>query len=168
MQTYTLRWKNFVLELGRRTAVMGIVNVTPDSFSDGGHFFAVDAAVAQAEKMARAGADIIDIGGESTRPFAQDVPVQEEMRRVLPVIEQLASRIDIPISIDTTKASVAKAALSAGAALINDISALSLDPAMADVASRHQVPVILMHMKGTPRTMQVDPVYEDLMADICR
>jgi dihydropteroate synthase len=165
MQNFTLRWKNFVLELGRRTAVMGIVNVTPDSFSDGGRFLAVEAALAQAEHMVRAGADIIDIGGESTRPFAQDVSAEEEMRRVLPVIEQLASRIDVPISIDTTKACVAEAALAAGASMINDISALS-DSQMSDKAVRHRVPVILMHMKGTPRTMQVEPVYEDLMAEI--
>jgi dihydropteroate synthase len=145
---------------------MGIVNVTPDSFSDGGRFLAADAAVAQAEKMAAEGADIIDIGGESTRPFAADVPAQEEIERVLPVIEKVAQRVDIPISIDTTKAVVAAAALAAGASIINDIAALRMDDQMAAVAARHQVPLILMHMQGTPRTMQIDPVYADLIADV--
>ncbi|RJQ76219.1 MAG: dihydropteroate synthase [Desulfobacteraceae bacterium] len=166
MHTFTLRWKNFVLELGRRTAIMGIVNVTPDSFSDGGQFHSSEAALAQAERLVKAGADIIDIGGESSRPFAEDVTEEEEKRRVVPVIEQLASRIAVPISIDTTKAAVAEAALAAGASMINDISALSIDPHLAAVAARHHVPIILMHMKGTPRTMQIDPVYEDLMAEI--
>ena len=115
MKSYTLRWKGFQLELGRRTAIMGIVNVTPDSFSDGGQFHATDAAVTQAERLIKAGADIIDIGGESTRPFAQEVPEQEEIDRVVPVIERLASHIRIPISIDTTKAAVADAAITAGA-----------------------------------------------------
>jgi dihydropteroate synthase len=167
MQTFTLRWRNFALELGRRTAIMGIVNITPDSFSDGGRFFSHEAALAQAERLVKAGADIIDIGGESTRPFAEDVAQEDEMRRVLPVIEGLASRIAVPISIDTTKAAVAEAALASGASMINDISAMSMDPRMAEVAARHKVPVILMHMKGIPRTMQVEPVYQDLMGEIC-
>ncbi len=163
---FTLQCRGRRLALGDRTAVMGIVNVTPDSFSDGGRFLAADAAVAQAEKMAAEGADIIDIGGESTRPFAADVPAQEEIERVLPVVEKVAQRVDIPISIDTTKAVVAAAALAAGASIINDIAALRMDDQMAAVAARHQVPLILMHMQGTPRTMQIDPVYADLIADV--
>ncbi len=166
MNTFTLRCRNFELQLGRRTAIMGIVNVTPDSFSDGGQFYAAKAAVAQAERLIKAGADIIDIGGESSRPFADEVSVQEEMDRVLPVIEQLVDHIQVPISIDTTKAAVADAAITAGAAIINDISALTMDDQMAHVAARHDVPVILMHMKGAPRTMQVDPHYDNVMAEI--
>jgi dihydropteroate synthase len=165
---FTLQWRGRRLALGHRTAVMGIVNVTPDSFSDGGRFLAADAAVAQAEKMAAEGADIIDIGGESTRPYADDVPAQAEMDRVLPVIETVAQRVDIPVSIDTTKATVAEAAVAAGASIINDIAALRLDEQMAAVAARHQVPLILMHMQGTPRTMQRNPVYADLIADVRR
>jgi len=166
MDTYTLRWKNFELQLGQRTAIMGIVNVTPDSFSDGGQFYAAKSAVSQAERLVKAGAAIIDIGGESTRPFAEEVPAQKEMDRVVPVIEQLAARIPVPISIDTTKAAVAEAALAAGASIINDVSSLTMDDQMANVAARHDVPVILMHMKGTPRTMQKDPHYDDVMAEI--
>lgn len=166
MSTFTLRCRNFELQLGRRTAIMGIVNVTPDSFSDGGQFYAAKAAVAQAERLVKAGADIIDIGGESSRPFADEVTVQEELDRVLPVIEQLADHIQVPISIDTTKAVVADAAVAAGAAIINDISAFTMDNQMAHVAARQDVPVILMHMKGSPRTMQVDPHYDDVMAEV--
>jgi dihydropteroate synthase len=166
MQPHTLCWQNHVLKLGPQTAIMGIVNVTPDSFSDGGRFEAVDAAVAHAEHLIRCGADIIDIGGESTRPFAPAVSPREEMDRVLPVIERLAGRVAVPISIDTTKAEVAEAALDAGAALVNDISALEMDPLMAAVAVRHDVPVILMHMQGTPRTMQLEPTYDDVVAEV--
>ena len=166
MHTHTLRWQNHELALGRQTAIMGIVNVTPDSFSDGGHFQAVDAAVAHAEHLIRSGADIIDIGGESTRPFAAAVSPREETARVLPVIERLAGKISVPISIDTTKAEVAEAALGAGAAIINDISALRMDPQMAATAARHGVPVVLMHMQGTPRTMQVEPTYNDVVAEV--
>ncbi|MFZ1985175.1 MAG: dihydropteroate synthase [Desulfatitalea sp.] len=166
MHTYTLRWKNFELRLGQRTAIMGIVNVTPDSFSDGGRFYGADAAVAQAERLARDGADLIDIGGESTRPFAREVSAEEEIARVVPIIQRLAERISVPISIDTTKADVAEAALAAGASMINDISALGMDARLAAVAARHQVPVVLMHMKGSPRTMQVDPVYDDLIGEV--
>lgn len=166
MKSYELHWNGFQLELGRRTAIMGIVNVTPDSFSDGGQFYSSDTAVAQAERLIRDGADIIDIGGESTRPYAEEVSEQAEMDRVLPVIQRLAPHIEVPISIDTTKAAVAEAALTAGASIINDISALQMDPQIAEVAVQHDVPVILMHMKGSPRTMQVDPVYEDLIAEV--
>jgi len=145
---------------------MGIINVTPDSFSDGGKFFAQGAAVAQGEKLFKDGADIIDIGGESSRPFSEVVSAEEEAQRVVPVIEKLAKSVSIPISIDTTKASVAKQAIEAGASIINDISSLRFDPDMADIAAKYKVPVILMHMKGTPKTMQVSPVYEDLIGEI--
>ncbi|UCF94537.1 MAG: dihydropteroate synthase [Desulfobacterales bacterium] len=165
-KTYTLNWKNHTLELGCRTIIMGILNVTPDSFSDGGRFFARDAAVAQGVKMAAEGADIIDIGGESTRPFANAVSAEEEMRRVIPVIERLFARVATPISIDTTKAPVARRALEAGASIINDITALRCDPDMAAVAAEFGTPVVLMHMRGSPQTMQVAPVYADLIGEI--
>ncbi len=166
LRTYHLKWRTHSLELGIKTRIMGILNITPDSFSDGGKFFAHETALAHAEKMAAAGADIIDIGGESTRPFSQAVSVDEECRRVLPVIEQLVGRISIPISIDTTKAAVARAAISAGASIINDISALRFDPEIGRVAAEKDVLVILMHMKGMPANMQVDPVYDDLMTEV--
>ncbi len=166
MRPYTLKWHGHRLDLGVRTCVMGILNTTPDSFSDGGHFFSLDDALAQSENLVAAGADILDIGGESTRPFSEGVSAEEELRRVIPVIETLASRIPVPISIDTTKAAVAARALDAGAAIINDVSALRQDPDMATVAAQGGVPLILMHMLGTPRTMQVDPVYADLFGDI--
>lgn len=165
-QRFSLQWQDRRLELGRRTAVMGIVNITPDSFSDGGVFFDTNKAVAQAEKMAVDGADIIDIGGESTRPYAADVSFQEELDRVLPVIEKVAQLVDVPISIDTNKAGVAEAALAAGASIINDITALRMDEDMAGVAARSGVPLILMHMQGTPRTMQINPVYTDLLGEV--
>jgi dihydropteroate synthase len=166
MRSYTLSWQGRRLALGPTTTIMGIVNVTPDSFSDGGHFHAVDAAVAHGEHLTKAGADIIDIGGESTRPFSESVSVEEEIARVVPVIKALSEKIPVPISIDTTKAQVAEAAIDAGAAIINDISAMQMDPRMAATAARLEVPVILMHMKGTPRTMQTDPVYEDVVAEV--
>ncbi|MCP4371213.1 MAG: dihydropteroate synthase, partial [Deltaproteobacteria bacterium] len=154
------------LELGKRTLIMGVLNVTPDSFSDGGIFFNFDNAVAHGEKLANDGADIIDIGGESTRPFSDPVTVEEEIERVVPVIEKLAERISIPISIDTTKAKVARRALEAGASIVNDIGALRLDPGMASVVSEFGVPLILMHMLGTPKTMQDFPKYDDLIKEI--
>ena len=166
MKRYTLSWLKHTLILGPRTTVMGIVNVTPDSFSDGGRFDTTEAAITQGKLLADAGAGIIDIGGESTRPFAPAVSAEEEMARVLPVIERLASRLDVPISIDTTKAEVARRAAEAGAAMINDISALTMDPEIAQVAASHQLPLILMHMKGTPRTMQLDPTYDDVVAEV--
>ncbi|MGD2270082.1 MAG: dihydropteroate synthase [Desulfobacterales bacterium] len=166
MKTYTLSCNSHRLILGERTAVMGVVNVTPDSFSDGGEFFSFETAVAQGEKLAREGADVIDVGGESTRPFSEPVSVDEEMRRVVAVIETLAKRITVPISIDTTKAAVAKRAIEAGASIINDVGALRLDPGLADVAADYGVPIILMHMLGTPKTMQISPVYDDLISEI--
>jgi len=159
-------WGNHRLEFNNGTLVMGVLNVTPDSFSDGGHFFSHENAIAQGEKMAAEGADILDIGGESTRPYSDPVDANEEIRRVVPVIETLAKRVKIPISIDTSKAAVAQSAIAAGAAIINDVCALKHDPHMADVAAEAGVPIILMHMKETPRTMQVDPVYNDLIAEI--
>jgi len=154
------------LQLGPRTRIMGILNVTPDSFSDGGRYLDPDTALSQGEALVKAGADIIDVGGESTRPFAQEVPALEEMRRVVPVIEALAERVSVPISVDTAKAEVARRALKAGAAIINDISALRADPQMGAVAAGHGVPIVLMHMRGTPRSMQVNPVYKDLLSEI--
>ncbi|MCK9376219.1 MAG: dihydropteroate synthase [Syntrophobacterales bacterium] len=149
-----------------RPLIMGVLNITPDSFTDGGLFFDYAAALAQARSLVAAGADLLDIGGESTRPFADPVPLSEELRRVVPVIEALAPEITIPISIDTYKAEVARAALDAGAAVINDISALRFDPGMAALAAAYQAPVILMHMQGTPRDMQRQPHYDDLMGEI--
>ena len=166
MKTYNLVWGKNRLVLGKRTCIMGILNVTPDSFSDGGEFFTLDNAVAQGQKLFEDGADILDIGGESTRPFSDAVSAEEEIRRVVPVIENLAARISIPISIDTTKAGVARRAIEAGASIMNDVSALRLDHGIADVAAEYDVPIILMHMLGTPKTMQVEPVYDDLIKEI--
>ncbi len=166
MTPQPLKWGRYRLDLGRRTLIMGVLNITPDSFSDGGEFFDPSAAVAQAEKMVAEGADIIDIGGESTRPFSDPVSEKEELRRVIPVIEAIAPKMSIPISIDTQKAAVAKTALNAGASIINDISALNNDPAMGPLAAKTGVPLILMHMKGAPKTMQKAPRYEDLMGEI--
>lgn len=146
-------------------ALMGILNVTPDSFSDGGQFGSAEAAVDAALRMREEGADLIDVGGESTRPGAEEVPVDEELRRVVPVVEALASR-GVPVSVDTRKAAVAKAALEAGAAVVNDVTALG-DPEMAAVCAAHGVPVVLMHMQGTPQTMQRNPEYHDVVSEVC-
>ncbi|MDX9757703.1 MAG: dihydropteroate synthase [Bacteroidota bacterium] len=151
---------------GERCRIMGILNVTPDSFSDGGEHLRVADAVAHARSMIADGADIIDIGGESTRPGAAELPPDEELRRVLPVIEALRRESDIPISIDTRHADVARAALDAGADLINDVSALRHDPRMAEVAAACGAPVVLMHMAGTPATMQDAPSYKNVTQDI--
>jgi dihydropteroate synthase len=166
MSFFTVTCGSQSLMMGHRTLIMGIVNVTPDSFSDGGLYFSPARAIEQALRMADEGADILDIGGESTRPFSEPVSASEELDRVLPVIEGLAKRLTIPISIDTTKSSVARQAIAAGASMINDVSALRTDPKMADTAARCQVPIILMHMKGTPKTMQVAPNYDDLVSEI--
>ena len=163
---FLLTWGNHRLELGQKTRIMGILNITPNSFSDGGKFFGLDNALAQAEQMIAEGADIIDIGGESTRPFSAPVSIEEETRRVIPVIEHLAKKITIPISIDTTKSVVARRAIDAGASIINDISSLNFDSDMAGVAAKNDVLLILMHMKGTPADMQVAPVYDDLMDEV--
>ncbi len=148
-----------------RTKIMGILNVTPDSFSDGGMFRSVDAAVAYAQAMVLDGADIIDVGGESTRPGAKPVCTKEELRRVIPVVEELVKRISVPISIDTTKPEVAKECLRLGATMLNDVSGLG-DPHMRKVAAEYNVPVVIMHMQGTPLTMQSDPQYKDVVSDI--
>lgn len=166
MTHYSIPCGESILELGEKTAVMGVLNVTPDSFSDGGRFFDKQAALAQAEKMIEQGADILDIGGESSRPFSDPVDAEEEIRRVLPVIEHLAGKISVPISIDTTKAGVARRALGAGASIINDISALRFDPEMGRTAAQNDAVLVLMHMKGSPKTMQVNPYYDDLMGEI--
>lgn len=146
--------------------LMGILNVTPDSFSDGGQFYDRSRAVERALEMEEAGAHIIDIGGESTRPGADEVPLEEELSRTLPVIEGIRDHSEVPISIDTYKSGVAEKALRAGAHWINDISALRFDPQMAKVAGKLEVPVVLMHMQGSPQTMQQNPTYEDVMVDI--
>ena len=145
---------------------MGIVNVTPDSFSDGGQFFDTAAAVARALQLVAEGADLLDIGGESTRPYAAPVSAAEELRRVLPVIKKLAAEVQIPLSIDTSKAAVARAAIEAGVEIINDITGLSGDPAMVDLAIDSGVGVCAMHMQGTPQTMQDNPAYDDIVGDI--
>jgi dihydropteroate synthase len=166
MQNYTLKFDRFHLELGPETCIMGILNTTPDSFYDGGKFNTLDTAVDQGLSLAGAGAHILDIGGESSRPFSESVSEQEELDRVIPVIEALVKEIDIPISIDTVKSNVARAALTAGATMINDISSFEKDPAMADLAAQKDIPCVLMHMKGTPKSMQVNPNYDDLMDEI--
>ncbi len=163
---FVLRCRGRSLQVGRRTLLMGIVNVTPDSFSDGGQFFEAKAAIEQGLRLAAEGADILDIGGESTRPGAQAVDAQTECSRVLPVIEALAREVKVPISIDTSKALVAQRALDAGASLINDVTALRGDPTMAAAAATAGVPLVLMHMQGTPRTMQKSPDYDDLMSEV--
>jgi dihydropteroate synthase len=147
---------------------MGIVNVTPDSFSDGGKYSDPDAAVAKGLELVRQGADILDIGGESTRPGALPVPVEEELHRVMPVIQALARQTAVPLSVDTSKAEVARASLAAGAHVINDVTALNGDPEMAKVIRESKAGVILMHMQGTPATMQHDPHYEDPVREIAR
>jgi dihydropteroate synthase len=162
----TLKWSRYCLELDSRTLVMGVLNITPDSFYDGGRYQKFNDAVAQALRMVEEGADIIDVGGESTRPFSKPLPVDEELKRVIPVIETLSGEIDPPISIDTYKSEVAIRALEAGAAMVNDISAMRFDPAIGGVVAAAGVPIVLMHMKGTPRDMQSNPTYEDLLGEI--
>jgi dihydropteroate synthase len=154
------------LRLGPVPAIMGILNVTPDSFSDGGHFATADAAIDHGRRLADAGAAILDVGGESTRPGAAPVTEDEERRRVLPPIEALAGRHGLFVSVDTSKASVAADACAAGARMINDVTALAGDARMAETAARSGVPVVLMHMRGTPRTMQEDPRYDDVVGEV--
>jgi len=155
------------LPIGERTLVMGVLNVTPDSFSDGGEFLSLDSAIAHAEQMIAEGADIIDVGGESTRPGgAALVSAEEEIERVVPVITQLAARFAVPISIDTTKGDVARAALDAGAAIVNDISALRFDFHIADEAARSGAGLVLMHSRGTPATMHKLPAVADIIAEV--
>src|SRR5260370_14898924 len=154
---FKLRLYSGKLVLGERTLVMGVLNVTPDSFSDGGKFYAEEQAMQHAVQMEGAGADLIDVGAESTRPGSEEISIEAELRRVLPVLGGLRRLLKIPISIDTQKAEVAEAALDAGAQIINDISGLKNDPQIAEVAARRRVPLILMHMRGEPRTMQAGP-----------
>ena len=154
------------LELPRRPLVMGIVNVTPDSFSDGGRFLARQAAIDHALRLVAEGADLVDIGGESTRPYSQGVPADEQSRRVVPVIAALAGRIGVPISIDTSSAAVAREALAAGAEIVNDVTALTADPQLIDVVRDARCGVCLMHMQGTPATMQDNPQYADVVGEV--
>jgi dihydropteroate synthase len=163
---FTLRAGGRELVLGERTAIMGIVNVTPDSFSDGGAFLDPEAAIAHGLRLAAEGADILDVGGESTRPGAAPVPADEERRRVVPVVRGLAARCALPISVDTTKAAVARAALDAGASIVNDVSALRFDPSLGPVVAAAGAALVLMHMQGDPRTMQVEPRYDDLLGEV--
>jgi dihydropteroate synthase len=156
------------LSFGRMPLVMGIVNVTPDSFSDGGVHFDHAKAVHAALQMEEDGAAVIDVGGESSRPGSEPVDEQTELERVLPVIAQIRARSDVPLSIDTTKAGVAEAAINAGADVINDISALRFDPAMRPLAARTGVPVVLMHMRGDPKTMQEDIHFDDVVSEVAR
>jgi dihydropteroate synthase len=152
--------------LGKKTLIMGILNVTPDSFSDGGRHFSVDAAINHAIKLEENGADIIDIGGESTRPGSQSISSKEEIKRVKPIIENLADRLSIPMSIDTYKSEVAEKAIDFGVGMVNDITALQGDHGLVGIITKHDVPVCLMHMKGSPLTMQKNPKYEDVVGEI--
>jgi len=148
-----------------KTLIMGVLNVTPDSFSDGGKFNSIEKAVEHAKKMVEEGADIIDIGGESTRPGSEPVSVEEELNRVLPVIKQLSTEIDVPISIDTMKPEVAEECIKAGAKILNDVTGLQ-NPRMLEIAAKYNIPTIIMHMKGMPKTMQADVEYQDAIAEI--
>ena len=163
---FRLKLPTRTLDLGDRTLVMGVLNVTPDSFSDGGLYVNTDRAIAYALAMEQAGADLIDIGGESTRPGSEGISTEEELRRVLPVLTGLRFKLHIPISIDTQKADVAEAAVGAGAEIVNDISGLRSDPRIAEVARKHKLPLVLMHMRGIPRTMQKQPFARDVLRDV--
>jgi dihydropteroate synthase len=163
---FTLRSRMGELQLGERTLVMGVLNITPDSFSDGGHYFEPQRAIEHGLRMAEEGADIIDIGGESSRPGSDPLSPDEELKRIIPAIERLASSLAIPLSVDTNKALVAERAIEAGAQMINDISGLRFDPQLPEVAARYDTPLIIMHIKGSPKTMQQDPSYDDLMGEI--
>jgi len=161
-------WKigDRIVDLSTRGMIMGVLNVTPDSFSDGGEFFDMERAVARGIEIAAEGADMIDVGGESTRPGAEPVPAKEELKRVIPVIEKLRGKIDIPISIDTSKAEVAAAALDAGASIVNDVTAGRADTQMLPLAATRMATLVLMHMQGEPRTMQKNPQYGDVVREV--
>jgi dihydropteroate synthase len=163
---FALKARNRVLELGDRTLIMGILNATPDSFSDKGCYFERSAAVERAWEMVKEGADILDIGGESTRPGSAGVSVQEETERVLPILEALGNRYPIPISVDTSKAEVAEAALQQGASIINDITSFQKDPRIGLAAAKHKAAVVLMHMRGEPHNMQSIPPSPDILSEI--
>jgi dihydropteroate synthase len=166
--SHSLPWRlcDRTLSPGRPTLVLGIVNVTPDSFSDGGRYLDPASAVEHGLRLVEEGADLLDVGGESSRPGATPVPEQEELGRVIPVVRELAARTEVPISVDTYKASVARAALEAGARVVNDITGLSGDPEMARVVRDFGAGAIVMHMQGTPQTMQIDPRYDDVTAEV--
>jgi dihydropteroate synthase len=163
---YAIRCRKRTLTLGKRTLLMGVLNVTPDSFSDGGLFFDKEKAISHGLKMVEEGADMIDIGGESTRPGSKPLELEEELRRVIPVIKSIAAEADVPISIDSYKSIVAQKAIEAGAEIINDISGLNFDPSLAKVASKEDVPLVLMHIRGTPETMQKNVHYDSLFSEI--
>jgi dihydropteroate synthase len=163
---FELRCRGGDLQVGERTLVMGVLNCTPDSFSDGGRFLQPAEAIEHGLLMAEQGADIIDVGGESSRPGADAISPDEELRRVIPIIAGLATRLEIPISVDTSKAQVAEQAIEVGAQIINDISGLGFDPQMPSVAARFDTPLIIMHIKGNPRTMQQAPHYTDVIGEI--
>ena len=165
---FRLKLRSRTLTLGERTLVMGVLNVTPDSFSDGGKYHSANVAIEHALAMELEGADLLDIGGESTRPGSSGITAQEELARILPVFEGLRGRIKIPISIDTRKAQVAEAALEAGAEIINDISGLNQDPRIAHVAAKHRAPLILMHLRGEPGSMQKRPFARDVLKDVAK
>lgn len=161
-----LAFKSGEYDLSSRTHLMGILNVTPDSFSDGGKYFDVESAVARGRQMAEEGADIVDIGGESTRPGSEPVSEEEEIRRVVPVIKRMSRELTIPLSIDTYKSRVAKAGLLAGASIVNDISGVTFDPSMIDVVCEHHATLVIMHIQGTPKTMQAHPHYCDVVREV--
>jgi dihydropteroate synthase len=165
---FHLHLRNRTLTLGKRTLLMGVLNITPDSFSDGGRFFAPDRAVAHALALEKAGADLLDIGAESTRPGSSGIAVVEELRRLLPVLQALRGKLKIPISVDTRKSSVAEIALGADAEIINDVSGLKHDPRIAEIAARRRVPLILMHMRGEPGTMQKAPFARNVLRDVAQ
>jgi dihydropteroate synthase len=162
---YVLLKNDRKMMLGKRTRIMGIVNVTPDSFSDGGQFFGTKEAVSQGILLAKQGADILDIGGESTRPFSNPVSIDEELSRVIPVIKGICKKVKVPVSIDSYHPEVAEKAIRAGASIVNDINGLR-EKGMAELCARKKVPVVIMHMKGTPKTMQKEPVYKDCVGEV--
>lgn len=166
VESLSVQAGDYLLQFNRRTLVMGILNVTPDSFSDGGKYINRDDAISHGIKLAAEGSDIIDIGGESTRPGAEPLSLEDELNRVIPVIKKLAKEVQIPISIDTYKSEVAREALDAGASIINDISGLKSDDKMAGIAAEYDVPVVVMHIKGTPRDMQINPHYENMISEV--
>ena len=162
----TLKIGDKTFELGKQTLVMGVLNITPDSFSDGGKHFSLEEAVEHALLMEKQGADIIDVGGESTRPGAKSISKNEEMKRVSPVIEKLVDKCNVPISIDTYKSDVAMKALDLGASMVNDITALQGDKKIVNIVAKYDAPICLMHMKGNPTSMQINPVYDDIIREI--
>src|SRR5579864_2367629 len=163
---FRLQLRSRALVLGERTLIMGVLNVTPDSFSDGGAYLDSEAAIARALQLEQDGADILDIGGESTRPGATPITSEQELRRILPVIQVLRGKLRIPMSVDTRRAEVAQAALAAGAEILNDVSGLRMDPRLGEVARHARAPLILMHMRGTPQTMQRGPFARDVVRDV--